>query len=165
MENGIDQKRDLQTLRDGREVNTYGDARPMDIDPTPSLGVKIPLLNGSTPLQTNGTDGDHTNDSTPLPVRSSSSDPEHASGEPSKKRKKRGWKGWALVVEDAEGNVLEVRERGESPPMGHTGQVVDIPERSTFFKRGEGSAGLPILDDLRARGEANFASDLWDVGL
>ena len=32
-----------------------------------------------------------------------------------KKRKKKGWKGWALVIEDDDGNVLEVRDRGESP--------------------------------------------------
>jgi hypothetical protein len=32
-----------------------------------------------------------------------------------KKKKKKGWKGWALVIEDDDGNVLEVRERGESP--------------------------------------------------
>ncbi|ORX41086.1 hypothetical protein BD324DRAFT_613126 [Kockovaella imperatae] len=36
-----------------------------------------------------------------------------------KKRKKRpGWKGWALVVEDEAGNVLEYRPRGESPEPG-----------------------------------------------
>ena len=36
-----------------------------------------------------------------------------------KKGKKKGWKGWALVLEDEEGNVIEVRNRGESPPK-HT---------------------------------------------
>lgn len=38
--------------------------------------------------------------------------------EPPKKakpKKKKGWKGWALVLEDEEGNVIEVRDRGESP--------------------------------------------------
>lgn len=35
-----------------------------------------------------------------------------------KRRKRPGWKGWALVVEDAEGNVLEYRPRGESPEAG-----------------------------------------------
>ena len=33
-----------------------------------------------------------------------------------KKGKKRGWKGWALVLEDEDGNVIDVRDGGESPP-------------------------------------------------
>jgi len=38
-----------------------------------------------------------------------------AAGMKPKKKKKKGWKGWALVLEDEEGNVIEVRDRGESP--------------------------------------------------
>ena len=38
-----------------------------------------------------------------------------AAGAKPKKKKKKGWKGWALVLEDEEGNVIEVRDRGESP--------------------------------------------------
>lgn len=52
-----------------------------------------------------------------------------AGGEKPKKGKKKGWKGWALVVEDEEGNVIEVRDRGESP-SGHR-------ELSPEFSRGE----------------------------
>ena len=33
-----------------------------------------------------------------------------------KQRPKKGWKGWALLVEDEEGNVIEERKGGRSPP-------------------------------------------------
>ena len=46
-----------------------------------------------------------------------------------RKRKKKGWKGWAVVVEDEEGNVIEVRDRGESPPK--------VAEPSSEPSRGE----------------------------
>ena len=33
-----------------------------------------------------------------------------------KKGKRKGWKGWALVLEDEDGNVIDVRDDGESHP-------------------------------------------------
>jgi hypothetical protein len=34
-----------------------------------------------------------------------------------KKRKKKGWKGWALVIEDAEGNIIEVNDGPKPEPL------------------------------------------------
>ena len=40
--------------------------------------------------------------------------------DPTKKRKKKGWKGWALVIEDEQGNIIEVndgpKQDGPLPP-------------------------------------------------
>jgi hypothetical protein len=36
---------------------------------------------------------------------------------PEKKRKKKGWKGWALVIEDEQGNVLEINDGPAPAPL------------------------------------------------
>lgn len=36
---------------------------------------------------------------------------------PEKKRKKKGWKGWAMVIEDDHGNILEVNDGPEPDPL------------------------------------------------
>jgi hypothetical protein len=38
-------------------------------------------------------------------------------GETGKKRRKKGWKGWALVIEDDNGNVLEINDGPEPDPI------------------------------------------------
>ena len=63
------------------------------------------------------------------------------SGERQKKKRKKGWKGWALVVEDEAGNVLEVRDRGDSP------------ERVMANGAGGGGLGGGLGSGVPSRGE------------
>lgn len=55
-------------------------------------------------------------------LRGGSATPAEVKAKP--KKKKKGWKGWALVIEDDDGNVLEVRDRGESPDKEEEGEVI-----------------------------------------
>lgn len=52
------------------------------------------------------------NESTPGP----STGPALANGE-KRRKKKRGWKGWALVMEDEQGNLVDVPDDPESEPL------------------------------------------------
>ena len=56
-----------------------------------------------------------------------------------KRRKRPGWKGWALVVEDEQGNVLEYRPRGESPEPGNDASRGESTSQS-ILTHTEGSA-------------------------
>lgn len=67
-----------------------------------SLSLPAPVMNGG-----NGNDTRSGNESTPGPST--------AGGE--KKRKKKGWKGWAMVIEDEQGNVIEVNDGPDPGPL------------------------------------------------
>ena len=58
----------------------------------------------------------------------------NGAGGPSKvrKRKRPGWKGWVVLVEDEDGNILQTRPRGESPELnqGQGHNIKELPEPS-----------------------------------
>jgi len=96
---------------------------------------------------------------------------------PEKKRKKKGWKGWALVIEDDLGNVLEINDGPAPDPLpssrrARTGRdsttatvppVPDIPvvksecdlgrgEKLCSYLFSESKSPTPHFDGHRARG-------------
>lgn len=65
-----------------------------------------------------------------------------------KKKKKKGWKGWALVIEDDDGNVLEVRDRGESPEAARKAAIANKEARVKEERGGSGGLGATRDDRL-----------------
>ena len=61
---------------------------------------------------------------------------------PKPKKKKKGWKGWALVIEDDDGNVLEVRDGGDMPD-----------EEEKVDEQGRGEVEMEGSARSRSRGE------------
>jgi hypothetical protein len=83
---------------------------------------------------------------------------------PEKKRRKKGWKGWAMVVEDDQGNVLEINDgpapdplpssrrarTGRAGTMAHVPPEPDIPVVKSEFGGGARQvvhANIVLLDD------------------
>jgi hypothetical protein len=68
-------------------------------------------------------------------VEAASASASPAPSAPAKKKKKRGWKGWALVVEDDDGNLLEVREDGSPPPDSVPAEKTTARQRKSQIRQ------------------------------
>jgi hypothetical protein len=62
---------------------------------------------------------------------------------PQRKPKKKGWKGWAMVYYDDDGNVLEERMRDETPPEDRS-TLSPAPE----LRVSRGADGAPLMMSL-----------------
>lgn len=58
-----------------------------------------------------------------------------------KKKKKKGWKGWALVVEDEDGNLIDVKEDKALP--------ANAVELTGEKSRGELRSMKPLAQEIR----------------
>jgi hypothetical protein len=85
----------------------------------------------STPqIDHNATPGPST---APLPTPATATPNGNApTDKPEKKRKKKGWKGWAMVIEDAQGNVLEINDGPPPAPLPSRRDKIKQEEESVL---------------------------------
>jgi hypothetical protein len=101
--------------------------------------IPIPTLHTNGQASGSGSNGNHHIGSNGVHIDqqmgSSANGNREASGsaKPEKKRKKKGWKGWVVVVEDDAGNILE---ENDGPPPD--------PLPSSRTRNGRNSTGAPV---------------------
>ena len=101
------------------------------------IPIPIPTLHTNGQASGSGSNGNHHIGTNGVHVNmgNNANGIREASGsvKPEKKRKKKGWKGWVVVVEDDAGNILEENDGPEPDPLP-----------SSRTRNGRNSTGAPV---------------------